>query len=1278
MSTLYCVDDVSSLARPVFGLVLFLLGSSVNQAAAQSSFTVSPIGVTSTQSILAYAAPIDGACGIQVSESANYTPLVHDVDSNLFPQSNLDSRQGSLVSGRSRVVVIGKRMAERAADGTTYSRALQTNTLHYYKVTCGAAVSSGTFTTANIPLGMTYSDLPQVDPANPGAYLVPTPPALRSSVVVDPHTGALIKPLSLLEDHPNDTGAFLAWGGFVRMCGTTLVGPGPGFLCGMYNGEGGWGLIYYVIPSTGEVRYLGTHASAYPLFDGADNKIYQVTTIGSQTVITRDTYTGNYQPATNTQWAAVYSETFYAGSPGDLIKQFNPAFDPARFGCGISVKGQYALFTCRASGQDSYGWQAILDMGNRLPIGSCGADPQKCPHMVAAAQIYSSPATRWCGLHNSQLFEDAPLAVITPQRLNGPDGQVGVGPYTSTLSGSVSATQTVFTVSGEPHSLSTVDGYIGDAQAGDLFMFADTAELVKIVAKTGSTSWQVQRGYGGYYQPVAHSSGAALRAYCSADYHQVYWKFLSDPYGLDQTGTYLVADYYWPAGGHDDWGPNLRLTEDYNAVQGPLLDKINTPISFRMTSAPSFAGAASRAEGASYDKHPSYHQSKASPQDQTWFLDMLGLVGGNLFSPVPGATPVSGQLYKYLFDSFVTGIGNRKALATLAVSGTSALRDISGPSAVIGDGADFSYTYCVARVAGECRSGSAPGDVFANVPNLQYLYCAGSHTARDLCITPFAMYGSAVVQLGLTSNSVGVPAGGSVNGAGFSRVLTQGLTGPRQMWDYPTAKALPDGSWAMFGLHRDATSTVMMLKLPPYQQPDGRDRSEFLPLTVNLTPPADPRISRAVVEFGYAEQGSPDAHFCTSRREVCVAASATLNLADRLNPFQYLLTDTYSGVACAGSCQVTIPVLPMHVTYYQARYLDSAGQLVTLGERGVSAELAAALVMVPPPPTGTSIWSSSTVPSIPWYNDAPVTLGVKFRSDVSGSATGIRFYKGAGNNGTHIGLLYSSTGTPLAQATFTSETASGWQQVNFSSAVSIAANTTYIAAFFSTSGFAYAPDYFTSSGTDSPPLHALRSGVDGPNSVYMYGGAPQFPSSTYGDANYWVDIAFSAGGSPPPPTPTSLWSSSTVPSTPWYNDAPATLGVKFRSDVSGSVTGIRFYKGAGNNGTHIGLFYSSTGTLLAQATFTSETAAGWQQVNFSSAVSIAANTTYIAAFFSPSGFALNTNYFTSSGTDSPPLHALRSGVDGPNSVYVYAGAPQFPSSSYADSNYWVDLLFTAN
>ena len=62
-----------------------------------------------------------------------------------------------------------------------------------------------------------------------------------------------------------------------------------------------------------------------------------------------------------------------------------------------------------------------------------------------------------------------------------------------------------------------------------------------------------------------------------------------------------------------------------------------------------------------------------------------------------------------------------------------------------------------------------------------------------------------------------------------------------------------------------------------------------------------------------------------------------------------------------------------------------------------------------------------------------IELGVKFRSTQNGFITGIRYYKGAGITGTRIGSLWSNTGTRLATATFTGETASGWQQVLFTS-----------------------------------------------------------------------------------------------------------------------------------------------------------------------------------------------------------------------------------------------------
>ena len=65
------------------------------------------------------------------------------------------------------------------------------------------------------------------------------------------------------------------------------------------------------------------------------------------------------------------------------------------------------------------------------------------------------------------------------------------------------------------------------------------------------------------------------------------------------------------------------------------------------------------------------------------------------------------------------------------------------------------------------------------------------------------------------------------------------------------------------------------------------------------------------------------------------------------------------------------------------------------------------------------------------------------------------------------------------------------------------------------------------------------------------------------------------------------------------------LGLKFQASSAGDVTGLRFYKGASNTGTDVADLWTSTGTLLATATFTNETASG-QQVNFPTPVTISA------------------------------------------------------------------------
>lgn len=157
-----------------------------------------------------------------------------------------------------------------------------------------------------------------------------------------------------------------------------------------------------------------------------------------------------------------------------------------------------------------------------------------------------------------------------------------------------------------------------------------------------------------------------------------------------------------------------------------------------------------------------------------------------------------------------------------------------------------------------------------------------------------------------------------------------------------------------------------------------------------------------------------------------------------------------------------------------------------------------------------SVYGNTGTPAIPAAQDLPsIEVGVKFRSSASGYVTGLRFYKGAGNNGTHIGTLWDNTGSPVATATFTNESASGWQEVHFSSPVAITPNTTYTVSYFSPNGYyAYTGNYFTSSGVSNGPITLLASGVDGSNGVYHYPGAG-FPNSSFNNANYWVDVLFS-------------------------------------------------------------------------------------------------------------------------------------------------------------------------
>ena len=158
--------------------------------------------------------------------------------------------------------------------------------------------------------------------------------------------------------------------------------------------------------------------------------------------------------------------------------------------------------------------------------------------------------------------------------------------------------------------------------------------------------------------------------------------------------------------------------------------------------------------------------------------------------------------------------------------------------------------------------------------------------------------------------------------------------------------------------------------------------------------------------------------------------------------------------------------------------------------------------------------------------------------------------------------------------------------------------------------------------------------------------------------------------------PCTIWDASAAPAVSADPDTSSVeVGVKFRTDVTGYITGIRFYKASANTGTHVGNLWTAAGAKLASVTFSEETASGWQQANLTTPVRVNADTTYVVSYHAPVGrYSVTEGDFASAGADNPPLHALANGVDGANGVYRY-GPSGFPTNSYQATNYWVDVVF---
>ena len=155
-------------------------------------------------------------------------------------------------------------------------------------------------------------------------------------------------------------------------------------------------------------------------------------------------------------------------------------------------------------------------------------------------------------------------------------------------------------------------------------------------------------------------------------------------------------------------------------------------------------------------------------------------------------------------------------------------------------------------------------------------------------------------------------------------------------------------------------------------------------------------------------------------------------------------------------------------------------------------------------------------------------------------------------------------------------------------------------------------------------------------------------------------------------------SAPTVPPIAASDDGSAAeLGLRFTPTVDGFVSGVRFYKGAGNGGTHTGSLWSTGGQQLATVDLhqrdrhrlaVRELLAGRSRVT--------AGTTYVVVLHGPAGPLRRAERGVHRRGRRRRRPLTVAGGWGATPAGVFANPGQYPANSHKNTNYFVDVMFT--
>ena len=460
--------------------------------------------------------------------------------------------------------------------------------------------------------------------------------------------------------------------------------------------------------------------------------------------------------------------------------------------------------------------------------------------------------------------------------------------------------------------------------------------VAKTVNSPTSITCTLMRSYG---TGIANNSHEAANP--SGNTHDVGWTpFMAPPLGYggnagyvnntDPTNTFIPMN---PNFGncHSDTAYGFNGTYTFaggcsDSISNVSIQQLLTanPVS-TFNANPVFAGATTSqlSYGNLVESYPGHRQKLASFNETVWEGDWRAYnpdfgtdqTGGGNWASGSNPTLLGGTAHTYKIRN-ISGATDIKRTPLYGFAGPRIFQDVSGPSSSIGD--TILDAFCYAYNAGECRSGSAKGDLYLSAQGLDVsgTNCL-TNTYNDVVPCVFGLNSAGPLAVQAQINPVDTQAR-------YIRRLTYGLAAPAMHFSFQNWLQSPEGRWGFFvapyvnGLRGD----YYAMKLPPWPNLD-HDRGTFIPVPVSLPPAPGAQYARA--RFGYAEYGPATSFFCTSRQEAC---STDIPTAASGDPYSFL-SEPVSHLNCSARCTVSIPAVPGRVLYYVIDRLNAAGAVLS-------------------------------------------------------------------------------------------------------------------------------------------------------------------------------------------------------------------------------------------------------------------------------------------------------------------------------------------------------------